>query len=102
MEIKWSKWLTVHITEQLKLSEEFEEQKDYAQLLLDTVPSAVFSVNKSSRITSWNKRAEEITGYSREEIIGENCTIFQKNLVKRDVVYIVLILKSLFIINYAP
>ena len=70
------------ITEQLKLSEEFEEQKDYAQLLLDTVPSAVFSVNKSSRITSWNKRAEEITGYSREEIIGENCTIFSEEPCK--------------------
>jgi len=47
---------------------------DAAQIY-DVVPSALFTVNNQKHITSWNKRAEEITGYSPEEAVGKPCLI---------------------------
>jgi PAS domain S-box-containing protein len=43
-----------------------EEVEDYAILLLDT----------SGRVINWNKGAERIKGYTREEIVGKNFRIF--------------------------
>lgn len=42
------------------------EVEDYAILLLD----------KNGTITTWNKASEKITGYSADEIIGENYKVF--------------------------
>lgn len=44
--------------------------------LLAVVPSAVFVVNRQKRIIFWNKKAEEITGFSAEEVIGKDCAVF--------------------------
>ncbi len=38
---------------------------------------AIFFLNVEGRITSWNKGARHITGYSKEEIIGQHFSIFQ-------------------------
>ncbi|MFO8129101.1 MAG: PAS domain S-box protein [Bacteroidales bacterium] len=54
-------------------------KKEFSEKILQNVPSAVFSVNKNRIITSWNKRAEEITGYKATEIIGKKCTTFAEN-----------------------
>lgn len=43
--------------------------------LYAVVPSAVFTVDKNLRITSWNHRASEITGYNQEETLGRPCAI---------------------------
>ncbi|MCK5706801.1 MAG: PAS domain S-box protein [Candidatus Aureabacteria bacterium] len=40
------------------------------------VPSAIFTVDIGKRITSWNRMAEEITGYKADEVIGNTCLIF--------------------------
>ncbi|MDP8212763.1 MAG: PAS domain S-box protein [Candidatus Zapsychrus exili] len=53
-----------------------QEAKDYAELIFKVIPSAIFTVDKDKKVTSWNKKAEEITGYSYEDIIGKNCIIF--------------------------
>jgi len=55
---------------------EWEKHKKFNDLMLNTIPSAVFSVDNDGRITSWNKRAEQITGYSSEEILGKHCSCF--------------------------
>ncbi len=47
---------------------------DAAQIF-DVLPCAVFTVNTQRRITSWNKRAAEITGFSQEEALGNTCDI---------------------------
>ncbi|HRU01159.1 MAG TPA: PAS domain S-box protein, partial [Victivallales bacterium] len=54
-------------------------EKEWAELLLKTIPSAVFTVDCNKKILSWNNRAAEITGYSQEEIIGKSCLIFGKD-----------------------
>lgn len=48
-----------------------------AEQLTHVVPSAVFIATIDRKIESWNKRAEELTGYSAKEVIGKSCdTLF--------------------------
>lgn len=66
------------------LDKSVEETKIYADLILKLTPSAVFSVNKERRIMSWNRMAEFITGYSAEEVVGKNCSIFSEEPCKEN------------------
>lgn len=52
----------------------FSEEK--TDLIKRVVPSAIFTVDKKKVITGWNERAERITGYSAEEMIGSTCFLF--------------------------
>jgi PAS domain S-box-containing protein len=69
------------ITEQKKL-EEIKKSKEYIELIYKLTPSAIFTVDKNKRVTSWNKKAEEITGYKEKEIIGNKCTVFSERPCK--------------------
>lgn len=42
-------------------------------LILDSIADGVFTVDQGWQITSFNKGAETITGYSREEVLGKAC-----------------------------
>ena len=50
--------------------------KEQAELLYQLSPCAIFTVDSNRYVTSWNKRTEEITGYSHDEIKGRKCFIF--------------------------
>ena len=51
------------------------------QVLLENLPEGVFTINTHWRIESFNRRAEEITGYRREEVVGRHCwEIFRSDL----------------------
>ncbi|MBU4303998.1 MAG: PAS domain S-box protein, partial [Candidatus Omnitrophica bacterium] len=69
---------TRDITGREKIKQELKEAKDYAELLFELVPSAVFVVDKNRRVISWNKKAQEITGYSAEEIKAKECLLFSQ------------------------
>ncbi len=45
-------------------------------LLFQSTPSAIFTVDTDKRITSFNRKAEEITGYPAEEMLGKTCLDF--------------------------
>ncbi len=50
-------------------------------VILDNIADGVFTVDTSWRITSFNKAAEDITGVSRENAIGEYCSdIFHSSI----------------------
>jgi PAS domain S-box-containing protein len=52
--------------------------------ILDSIADGVFTVDRDWRITSFNRAAEQITGYSREEAIGQPCsTIFNAGICKQ-------------------
>jgi len=55
---------------------EILKAKDIAERIYKVVPSAIFTVDQNRRITSWNNKAAEITGYSEEEALGRECTLF--------------------------
>ena len=64
------------VTVQKQAENEIKQSKDFIDLLLKLTPSAIFSVDRSRRITSWNRRAEELTGYSNAEVLGQECRLF--------------------------
>lgn len=70
--------ITRDITEQKRIEESYRQTRDYNELLLRMVPSAIFTVDQNKKITSWNDKAEEITGYMREEALGKLCSFFAK------------------------
>ncbi|MFL5787067.1 MAG: PAS domain S-box protein [Flavisolibacter sp.] len=51
-------------------------QESYLQLLESIKNYAVYIVDTGGHIITWNKRAEEIYGYSQGEIIGKHISLF--------------------------
>ena len=52
----------------------------WTSLILDSIADGVFTVDQQGRITSFNKAAERITGFSKEIAIGQYChEIFRAN-----------------------
>ncbi|WP_316347809.1 GAF domain-containing protein [Desulfuromonas acetoxidans] len=47
-----------------------------SDLLKQVVPCAIFTVDHRRVITSWNDRAEQLTGYRADEMIGNSCYRF--------------------------
>ena len=45
----------------------------FSQFVLDSIHDGVFSVDKKRRITSFNKAAEKLTGWSADEVLGKHC-----------------------------
>ena len=41
--------------------------------LFENLSEAVFTINKRWRITGFNRRAEEVTGFNRQEVLGRYC-----------------------------
>ena len=46
---------------------------DFFQPILDSVADGIFTIDKCRRITSFNRAAERITGFTRDEAIGKLC-----------------------------
>lgn len=64
------------ITKRVQADKETQKARKYAEMVFHLSPSATFTVDTNCSVTSWNKRAEEITGYKEEEIIGRKCQVF--------------------------
>lgn len=47
--------------------------KDLTKDILDSIDEGVYTVDKNFRITFFNKAAEQITGFKRENVIGKFC-----------------------------
>ena len=67
------------LTKRKKNEQALLEAKERMEQIYRMVPSAIFTVNTNKTITSFNKKAEEITGYSLEEVIGKKCSVFAMN-----------------------
>jgi PAS domain S-box-containing protein len=64
------------ITERKRLQKELKQVMAETDLIYRLVPSAIFTVDNHHHITSWNKKAVQITGYSEEEVLGRECFVF--------------------------
>ncbi|MEW6489652.1 MAG: sigma 54-interacting transcriptional regulator [Thermodesulfobacteriota bacterium] len=54
---------------------------EHLATILDSIADGVFTVDTEMRITSFNRAAEEITGFAREEALGQPCCeIFRANV----------------------
>ena len=68
--------LRQEIEERHKAEEQLSRAQDRSDLMCRVIPSAVFTVDLDRRITSWNDKAELVTGYRREEVLGKKCDVF--------------------------
>ena len=58
-----------------------DEQYHFFNVILDSVADGVFTISEKGEITFFNRAAEEITGFTREEALGHNCfDIFRANI----------------------
>ena len=46
---------------------------ELTQDILDSLAEGIYTVNKDFKINSFNRAAEKITGYQRDEVIGKFC-----------------------------
>ncbi len=60
------------------------EELDFYRGLVDNLYDGVYFVDRERKITYWNKGAERITGYSREQVIGISCSDDVLNHVTAD------------------
>jgi PAS domain S-box-containing protein len=52
----------------------------YGDLIFDHIPHGIFTVNGQGHITSFNRAAEAITGWTRDDVLGRQCQeIFRSN-----------------------
>jgi len=49
------------------------EKDDFYRKLIDNLGEGVYFVDRERRITFWNKTAEKITGFPREDVVGRHC-----------------------------
>ena len=56
-----------------------------ADALFENLPEAVFTINNHWRITGFNRRAEEVTGFQRQQVLGRYCwDIFKSDRCQTD------------------
>jgi PAS domain S-box-containing protein len=60
------------ITDIKKAEEEINRLSQFHENIIDNANIWLSVIDPQSRIIIWNKAAEEITGYSRDEVIGHN------------------------------
>jgi PAS domain S-box-containing protein len=53
--------------------DQIKSERNYLAAILDSVADGVFTVDDKMRIVSFNRAAQELTGYTQEEAIGRKC-----------------------------
>jgi PAS domain S-box-containing protein len=69
--------ITRDVTETREAQRRLEESERHFRLLVQSVTDyAIFMLDLTGRVTSWNEGARRITGYAAEEIVGEHVSRF--------------------------
>lgn len=56
--------------------DQLSQSLDLADLVYRVIPSAIFTVDLNRIITSWNNKAESVTGFTAAEVLGKTCETF--------------------------
>lgn len=73
---KGSRDIVRDITQQVISDKLRVQSEEKLRLIIDTALDAVVSMNKRGKITEWNKNAENIFGYTAEEVMGNELSQF--------------------------
>lgn len=68
----------------MALAEENNITKEFLNNILQSMEGGVLTVDKNARITSFNRSAEEITGFKREEVLDKECCEILKSEICED------------------
>ncbi len=59
--------------------------ENLTEIILDNITDGVFTVDHDYNITSFNRSASQITGYTSEEVLGKKCfDIFRSNICENN------------------
>lgn len=58
--------------ERERLRVDLERSEERYRELVESVPAFVLALDDKGRITSWNRQLERVTGYSRQEMLGQD------------------------------
>lgn len=58
------------ITERRKAEEAMKSERQFSNAVIDSVPGLLYLYDDQGKLVRWNKRHEEITGYSADELAG--------------------------------
>ena len=62
-----------------------KDSPDHTAIILDSIADGVFTIDRDGRITSFNRAAERITGFTREEAVGQFCfDVFRASVCQRE------------------
>jgi PAS domain S-box-containing protein len=62
------------ITEQKKMEETLKESEKRFRSLTDSTIDSIISIDSTGRINSWNRTAQNMFGYSEEDVLGRSVT----------------------------
>lgn len=72
------------VTQQKKLEQKIHELQSFNESIIQNVGSGLMTVDLHNCITSFNSSAEEILGYSEDEIVGKRLEdVFSRNALER-------------------
>jgi PAS domain S-box-containing protein len=60
------------ITERKRAEEALRQEKEFNENIVQTANAVIVTLDVNANITEFNNYAERLTGYSREEVIGQN------------------------------
>jgi len=60
-------------TDAVNKKEKYSSDLTFYRFIIDSLPSAVLTVNADMKITGFNPWAEKVTGYSAKEALGQYC-----------------------------
>ncbi len=67
------------------MSKEAEITKEFLDNIFESMEGGVLTTDKHSRITSFNRAAEEITGFMKEEVLNKECSQILKNELGKEI-----------------
>ncbi len=76
---KGSLRIGIDVTKNEQLHERLREKEKLFKTIIDTSTDAIIFYDQENLIQSWNKGAEEIFGFSEEEVLGKTAEILMPN-----------------------
>ncbi|MCZ6828072.1 MAG: PAS domain S-box protein [Gammaproteobacteria bacterium] len=64
------------ITERMEAVREMQRMRTYLKNIIDSMPSMLVAVDQDGRVTQWNAAAEQTTGVSAQQAMGQQVTDF--------------------------
>ncbi|MBU7031159.1 MAG: PAS domain S-box protein [Theionarchaea archaeon] len=64
--------VTKDLTEQIQTEQDLKREKEFSESILEVVNALVIGVDRHGDIILFNRTAEKITGYTKEEVMGLN------------------------------
>ena len=62
----------IDITERKQSEEKLISLNQHLNSIIELIPDPTFVIDKDKNVTHWNKATEELTGVSKEEVLGKN------------------------------